>query len=111
MTAAGATPANIRAVIGPTIAQASYEVGPDFHAAMLAGDAASAPFFVPGARDRLRFDLPGYCLARLERAGVGAAEALPLDTYALSDDFHSHRRHVHLGIDDYGRNCAAIALT
>lgn len=105
MRAAGA--ARIVAAIGPCIHAQSYEVGPDFRAAFGAEDAA---FFAPGAGDRLHFDLPGYCLMRLARAGV-SAEALPLDTYGLGADYHSHRRHVHEGRDDYGRNCAAIVLS
>jgi hypothetical protein len=104
MRALGAV--RIVAAVGPCIHKQSYEVGPDFHATFAAEDAR---FFAPGAGDRLYFDLPAYCLMRLERAGV-AAEALALDTYALRDDYHSHRRNVHEKLDDYGRNCSAIVL-
>ncbi len=110
MAQAGAEASRIRAAIGPCIHQPSYEVGPDFRDAFANDDAMVARFFQPGAGDRLHFDLPGYCLDRLARAGVTQTEALPLDTYADAASFHSHRRHVHLKIDDYGRNCAAIAL-
>lgn len=107
MLRAGADVSRIAAAVGPCIHRVSYEVGPDFRAAFDAGDEA---FFSAGAGDRLMFDLPGYCAARLERAGIEQIEVLPLDTYALRDAFHSHRRNVHEGLADYGRNCAAIVL-
>jgi polyphenol oxidase len=110
MLAEGADARRIVAAIGPCIRQESYEVGPEFREAFVKEDAGVVQFFVEGKGDRLQFDLPGYCLMRLGRAGVMRAEALPLDTYARAEDFHSHRRHVHMKIDDYGRNCAAIAL-
>ena len=71
MAELGARPERIRAAIGPCIAQASYEVGPDLQQPVLAEDPASAALFlpVPGS-DRLLFDLKGYVLRRLARAGV-----------------------------------------
>lgn len=99
----------IAAAIGPTIHQASYEVGPEFEAAFIAADADAARFFAPGARGKAHFDLPGFCAARLARLGI-AAETLPHDTYAAPDLWHSCRRAAHRGEPDYGRNCAAIAL-
>lgn len=99
----------IAAAIGPTIHQASYEVGPEFEAAFLAQDSASARFFTPGPRGKAHFDLPGFCAARLEALGI-VAEILPHDTYAAPQLWHSCRRAAHRGEVDYGRNCAAIAL-
>ena len=109
MVEAGAQPSRIVAAIGPCIHQPSYEVGPEFRDAVLKADADGARFFIAGAGDRLHFDLPGYCLARLSRAGVSAA-ATPHDTCPAADALFSHRRTVHNGGGDYGRNCAAIAL-
>ena len=91
------------------IQQPSYEVGPEFRDAVLAADANGARFFIAGAGDRLHFDLPGYCFARLSYAGV-SAEATAHDTCPATDTLFSHRRTVHHGGGDYGRNCAAIAL-
>ena len=110
MVEAGAKPARIVAAIGPCIHQPSYEVGPEFRDAVLTTDADGQRFFIAGAGDRLQFDLPGYCLARLQRAGVADAEATPHDTRPAADTLFSHRRTVHLGGGDYGRNCGAIAL-
>lgn len=106
----GADPNNIAAAIGPCIHQGSYEVGPEFEAEFLNVDASFARFFVPGAGDRLHFDLPNFCAARLTASGVKQIETLPLDTYAESARLHSHRRSVHEKAGDYGRNCSVIML-
>lgn len=108
MRAHGAT--RISAAIGPCIHQASYEVGPEFEARFRDASADYARFFARGANDRARFDLPGFCAARLEAAGVAGLEIAPLDTYVEEQRLFSHRRSVHRGENGYGRNCAAIAL-
>jgi polyphenol oxidase len=100
----------IAAAIGPTIHQPSYEVGPEFEARFIAADPGNGAFFAPGPGGNAHFDLPGFCAARLARLGI-AAETLPHDTYAAPDLWHSCRRAAHQGEADYGRNCAAIALT
>lgn len=106
----GAQRDRIAAAIGPCIHQGSYEVGPEFEAEFLNVDANFSRFFVPGAGDRLHFDLPNFCAARLTASGVKQIETLPLDTYAESTRLHSHRRSVHEKAGDYGRNCSVIML-
>ena len=59
-------------VIGPTISQAAYEVGPEFFDRFRAEDEASTRFFADGQGDRMLFDLPGYGLSPAARGG-GAA--------------------------------------
>lgn len=107
----GASRPAIRAVLGPTIAQQSYEVGGEFVERFTTADAASARFFAPASRaGHALFDLPGFIGARLRDAGVGAFENLALDTYADDARFFSYRRSVHRGEPDFGRLVAAIAL-
>jgi hypothetical protein len=107
----GAARARIAAAVGPCIGQASYEVGPDLRDAVLAGDAAHARFFAAGDRqDRWRFDLAGYCLARLDAAGVGRAAALRVDTLAEEARFFSHRRRTLAGGGPIGHQLSAIVL-
>lgn len=101
---------HISAAIGPCIHQASYEVGPEFAARFLDQDESYARFFAAGAGDRQHFDLPGFCAARLCAAGVENLEIAPLDTYVEEARLFSHRRGVHRGENDYGRNCAVIVL-
>lgn len=110
MEALGARRAAIRAVIGPTISQAAYEVGPEFHAAFTGDDPTTARFFAMGTGERMQFDLPGYGLHRLRAAGVGHAEWTGHCTYRDPERFYSFRRTTHLGEADYGRLIAVIRL-
>ena len=110
MTALGAEHSRIRAVLGPTISQKAYEVGPEFLDAFLADDAEAGRFFAQGAADRLQFDLPGYILWRLRAAGVAEAEWTRNCTYSDPDRFFSYRRTTHAQEADYGRLIAAIRL-
>jgi YfiH family protein len=106
----GAARARIAAVVGPCIAQKSYEVGPDLRDAVIAHDASHGRFFAPGRReDRWQFDLPGYCLARLGSAGIASAW-IGRDTLAEEDDFFSHRRSTLAGGGPIGHQLSAIAL-
>ena len=110
MEALGATRAGIRAVIGPTISQRAYEVGPEFFEEFIAEDPAFARFFANGAGDRMLFDLPALGLYRLRQAGVGHAEWTRHCTYADADRFYSYRRTTHAKEADYGRLISAITL-
>jgi len=101
---------DIAAAIGPTIRQASYEVGAEFRDAFTARDAGHARWFAPGkAADKFQFDLPGFLTARLGEAGVTRIEDLAVCTYA-DGGYFSYRRTTHRGEPDYGRNLSAIAL-
>ncbi|SHI53276.1 peptidoglycan editing factor PgeF [Wenxinia saemankumensis] len=106
----GARRPAIGAAIGPTISQCAYEVGPDFRDAFLADEATSARFFVAGEDGRWQFDLPGYALQRLDRAGIGRRGWTRHCTYADPERFFSYRRATHRNEADYGRLIAAIRL-
>ena len=111
MEALGARPGRIVAVVGPCIAQPSYEVGADFQARFEHHDPGSSRFFAAGvAADRRMFDLPGYVLWRLEQAGVGAAAWTGHDTCADETLFYSNRRAFQRGEPDFGRLMSAISL-
>jgi YfiH family protein len=110
MEALGAARAPSAAVIGPTISQRNYEVGPELLDAFMADDPESARFFANGEGDRYLFDLPGYGLWRLRRAGVMRAEWTRHCTYADPHRFYSYRRATHEGAADYGRLISAIRL-
>jgi len=110
MGALGAEPARTCAVIGPTISQRNYEVGPDLMERFCDDDPSAARFFAQGRGDRLLFDLPGMGLDRLRRAGVGASEWTRHCTYADPARFYSYRRATHSGEVDYGRLLSAIRL-
>lgn len=110
MVALGAAPGAISAVIGPTISQKAYEVGPEFVAGFLADDPDNARFFAPGAGERAQFDLPAYGLHRLRAAGVGHAEWTRHCTYTDAERFYSYRRSNHRQEADYGRLISVIRL-
>ncbi|MBS0564567.1 MAG: peptidoglycan editing factor PgeF, partial [Proteobacteria bacterium] len=60
MEAIGAKAPRIRAVIGPTISQRAYEVGPEFMDSFLAEDPGYDRFFAARSGDRVHFDLPSF---------------------------------------------------
>lgn len=110
MEALGAKRENIVAVIGPTISQRAYEVGPDFFDRFMDMDPEYGRFFAGGEGDRMQFDLPAFGLYRLRDAGVGHAEWTRHCTYSDPDRFYSYRRSVHRKEADYGRLISAIRL-
>ena len=110
MVVLGARRERIVAVLGPSISQANYEVGPELVGQFTDTDPTNARFFVPSERPRHSlFDLPGYTIARLKAAGVTAAN-MNLCTYADETRFYSYRRTTHRGEADYGRLISAIAM-
>ncbi|WP_040609709.1 peptidoglycan editing factor PgeF [Pseudooceanicola batsensis] len=110
MEGLGARRDRIRAVIGPTISQQAYEVGPEFLDRFLAEDPDNARFFAGGEADRVHFDLPSYGLSRLRQAGVAEAEWTGHCTYADPRRFYSYRRTTHAGEADYGRLISVIRI-
>jgi polyphenol oxidase len=110
MEALGADRERIHAVIGPTISQSAYEVGPEFLEGFLDDNPENGRFFVHGEGDRVLFDLPAYGLSRLRKAGVGKAEWTRHCTYRDAGRFFSYRRTTHLGEADYGRLISVIRL-
>lgn len=111
MQALGADPRHVRAVVGPCIAPASYEVGLDFQDRFTHHDPGSERFFHPGETDdKRRFDLPGFVLWRLQQAGVGQAVWTGHDTCADAARFYSNRRAFQQGEPDFGRLISVIGV-
>jgi polyphenol oxidase len=108
----GARRATIVAVLGPTISQKAYEVGPDFIKRFAEEAPGHVRFFKEAEKpDHAMFDLPGFIGARLEAAGVGEFTNLGLCTYSDEERFFSYRRTTHRKEPDYGRLISAITLT
>jgi YfiH family protein len=110
METLGAKRARIRAVIGPSISQGAYEVGPDFFDNFTMENPDNARFFAGGTNDRLQFDLIGFGLLKLRQAGVGHAEWTGHCTYSEPDRFYSYRQATHRKEPDYGRLISVIKL-
>ena len=112
MVRLGARREHIRASVGPCINQASYEVGRDFEADLVARDTANTAFFTRiGTNPRPHFDLPGFVEAQLRRARIGTIERVSPCTYENESLFFSFRRTTHRKQADYGRQISAIVLT
>jgi polyphenol oxidase len=110
MAALGAGPERVVAVVGPCIAQASYEVAADLRDAVLARDPADARFFAEARPERWQFDLSGYCAARLAAAGIGTVDRVAVDTVTDTERFFSHRRRTLAGGGPIGHQISAILL-
>ena len=110
MEALGADRARIAAVVGPCIAQKSYEVDAGFEARFSAEDPDNARFFKAGRAGHAWFDLEGYVAARLAGFGVGSVAMLGEDTYSQPERFYSFRRSTHAGEAGYGRLISLIGL-
>lgn len=111
MEVLGASRANIAAAIGPTIAQASYEVDAPFRENFteqdnkhftIAPDCAGSP--------RWQFDLPGYITEKLSFCGIEKISDCARDTFSHPERYYSYRRAVSSGEPNYGRQISLIAL-
>ncbi|MGB8816546.1 MAG: peptidoglycan editing factor PgeF [Rhizobiaceae bacterium] len=110
METIGARASRIKAVLGPSISQANYEVGPEFVETFMNAAVGNAAWFAPSSRaGHSMFDLWGYTLDRLAKAGVEAS-CVNLCTYADEERFYSYRRGTHRKEPDYGRQISAIML-
>ena len=135
MESFGAKRQHIIAVIGPTIAQANYEVGLEFYEMLIKLSSDNDRFFsplpdLPSARrgslnkspspprgegrgeggSKYRFDLPAYIRHRLSQSGLTAIEDIAMDTYSNEAEFFSYRRTTHAQEPDYGRQISAIMI-
>lgn len=110
MEAIGAKRDSIKATLGPMISQSNYEVGPEFVDRFVSDDAANTEWFRQSKKPgHAMFDLPGYILDRLNKAGI-AARSVDTCTYADEEKFFSYRRATHREEPDYGRQISAITL-
>lgn len=108
MVQKGAKISRLKAAIGPTIAQNSYEVRTDMRSAVLTEDAEAEPYFIAGkGAGVFQFDLPGYVAKRLASCGLQAVEDVGIDTYQSPRHF-SYRRACHKREKDYGRFVSVI---
>lgn len=110
-----ASPSSIYAVIGPAIAQESYEVGRDVYDLFFEKDPSFSQFFKPlpsNETPKFLFDLKGFVKNALVREGVALSsiEMLPLNTYVEKEKLYSYRRSTHQGHKRAGDNVSFIKL-
>ncbi len=106
----GARRAGIAAAIGPTIAQASYEVDESFRQRF---GAAAARLFAPVPEregiPRYLFDLPAYIAELLAGEGIEKIGDNRRDTFSQVERYHSYRRSTRQREPGYGRQISMIA--
>jgi len=111
MEALGARRGAIRAAVGPCIAQASYEVGPEYRARFVDASPSYAAYFRPSGREEhFLFDLETFVCDRLRALNLAGVAALQQDTCVQADRFFSYRRATKNREPDYGRGLSAIVL-
>lgn len=107
----GSHPQNIRAVLGPAIDQASYEVDADFLGAFVALSPDYDRFFMAGKKPgKYFFDLPGFVLQRLLESKVGHVHNMGISTYKNETDFFSCRRAFHKHEPGFGNQLSLIFM-
>ncbi len=113
----GADIDNIRCVIGPTIAQKSYEVSSDFRNTVLDKNPLALECFYPNAsvkennsNNKFFFNLQKYCEISLRQACVRQYESINIDTYQNREFFYSYRLSSHEGRSKYGRQISIIGI-
>ncbi|NET58556.1 MAG: hypothetical protein F6K47_21105 [Symploca sp. SIO2E6] len=110
MVSLGASAGDTVAVLGPTIAQRSYEVAPTFPDNLAGTGLEPMDFLVPSENEgHWMFDLPALIRAQLSQL-VGSWEVMDQDTYSQESLFFSYRRATHRSEPDYGRQISGICL-
>ena len=110
MEALGARPDRIKAVIGPCIAQNSYQVKLGFLDQFLDSDPEFSQYFINEDKAHLRFDLSGLIKLMIKRSGIRFSENIDHDNCTATETLFSYRRTKLAGGSDYGRSISAIVL-
>ena len=113
----GACADNICCVIGPAIAQQSYEVDADFRENILVKNKLAHKCFFPDVVSRkansdkkFLFDLHEYCKIELKRLCVDHYANINKDTYQNRELFYSYRLSYHEGKSKHGRQISIIGI-
>lgn len=95
MTEKGAK--NLVALIGPSIAQETYEVDEEYYKAFLDKNINNKQFFINSTKENhYMFDLPGFVESQLRKANIKNIRNLQENTYTNPEKYPSRRRSYHL---------------
>ena len=100
---------NMIAVIGPCIAQKSYNVREDFKRKFLKKNKRNKIFFKK-RKKLIYFDLTKYIKSQFKLMKITNLDTINIDTFPKKNNFFSARRSLHLNHDDYGRNISLIMI-
>lgn len=113
----GANRQDICCIVGPAIAQKSYQVGPDLRNSVLEKYPSAFELFAPDTQgsmisgeNKFLFDLQGFCLTVLEHAMIKNHGMINVDTYQNQDLLNSYRLSCHIQERQYGRQVSVIGL-
>ena len=105
----GSQKKDIIAVIGPTIALKSYEVGREFKEKFIKNNKKNRIFFKL-KKKRIYFDLTKFIRSQLISFGILKIDVINKDTFDRKNNFFSARRSLKRKELDYGRNISVIML-
>ena len=101
---------NIKAVIGPSIQQKSYEVDKNYYQDFINNDSACKNLFIPSNnKDRYMFSLSGYVKQKLEQENIELLLHIDDDTYSMPEKYPSYRRSTH-GKETYSQNILSTII-
>lgn len=101
---------NLTVLIGPAIAQESYEVDAEYYKAFLDKDLNNKQFFINSKKENhYMFDLPGFVELQLKQVGVKDINKIAEDTYTNPAKYPSKRRSYHLQ-EPYNQNILSTII-
>jgi YfiH family protein len=101
----------IKAIIGPTIAQKSYEVDKNYYLDFLKEGDNIKELFVPSIRENhFMFDLSGFVKKKLEAENIELVHNIGEDTYSMPEKYPSYRRACHEGMQYLGNILSTIII-
>lgn len=101
---------NIKAIIGPSIQQKSYEVDEKYYQDFVSDNAEYKKFFVSSNNtNHYMFDLHGYVKAKIEQENIEIKVNIDDDTYELEDKYPSFRRSTHRN-EQYNQNILSTII-
>ena len=113
----GANRQDICCIVGPAIAQKSYQVGTDLRNSVLEKYPSAFELFAPDTQgsmisgeNKFLFDLQGFCSTFLKHATIKNFGIINVDTYQNQDLLYSYRLSCHKGKQEYGRQVSVIGL-
>lgn len=100
----------ITAVIGPAIAQESYEIDQAFYEDFLSESSANEQFFRPSSvKGKHLFNLPAYVRSKLSSEDIYVADHVADNTYTNPVKYPSRRRSFHKG-EQYNGNILSLIM-
>jgi YfiH family protein len=108
MRTKGAT--DIKAFIGPSIQQYSYEVDSEYYNSFIIENSEYFKFFAPSTKENnYMFDLPSFVEMKLRESNIDEIDKSADDTYSQRDKYPSYRRSCHLGTK-YSKNILSTII-